>query len=87
METKTIISEFNIWPTNSEKYDDSNLSFGGEEAALVQDIDFQSDLLPCSRPFHWNHLTITKKASETEKGIAERKKFIVRNVTFIYIFH
>ena len=40
METKNIVSEFNIQPTNPEMSDDNNLSFGGEETALDHDINF-----------------------------------------------
>ena len=76
METKTIISEFNSSLTNPEKYDDSSISSGGEEAVLDQDINFQSDLLSSSGPFHQNHLMITKKASETEKGITESENLL-----------
>ena len=39
LETKNIISEFNRKSTNPEMPDD-NLSPGGEEAALDQDINF-----------------------------------------------
>ena len=39
LETKNIISEFNRQSTNPEMPDD-NLSPGGEEAALDQDINF-----------------------------------------------
>ena len=56
--------------------DDSNLSFGIEEAALDQGINFQSDLLSNSGPLHQNHPMITKKASETEKGMTESENVL-----------
>ena len=47
-----------------------------EEAVLDQDINLQSDLLSSSGPFHQYHSMITKKASETEKGITESENLL-----------
>ena len=62
------------------------LSSEGEEAALDQNINFQTDLLSSSLPFSQESSAIITKNKRNWRGKKRKQKNIAQNVAFIYTY-